>query len=503
MTRNRIILLAAIFTFTFSFSFSFSLPTCAQAPAEDPVSEAMKQSLVFLEIAAYPYDHYRPWKRMDVIQRTACGNAVGPYEVITTASRVTDAAFIRARRFGQNEYINAQIQVVDYDSNLCLLQLDRNSMTKPLQPLEFSETYQKGAQVDYYWLSSIGRMQSGRGYIEDHKVLKSTLSHAHFLNYLIGNISQSASSAQVFFMEGKPIGIAASSSKTNKTARVIPAERIRHFLEDVAEGDYQGFPAFGFDTNELLDPTLRKYLNMPPEMQQGAYVREVHTLGTGSEELKSGDVILAIEGAQLDAHGRYIDPKFGQIGFPHLISRRKIGESLQFEIWRDGKKETLAVKTQNFAAHEMLIPYYEFDRQPKYLVTAGFVLQRLTRPYLMKWGSDWQGKVDPHIYHYLQQMSYKPSEQRKEIVILSHVNPADINLGYHSMRQEIVKTVNGKTIASIQDIADALKLNPDSRYDVIEFEHSNPTVVIDRSQLAQADALISQRYGIEKLVNIQ
>ena len=229
----------------------------------------------------------------------------------------------------------------------------------------------------------------------------------------------------------------------------------------------------------------------------------MHNLGTGCQELKSGDVILTIDGLELDAHGRYIDPKFGQIGFPHLISRRKIGESLQFEIWRDGKKETLAVKTQNFSAHEMLVPYYEFDRQPKYIVTAGFVLQRLTRPYLMKWGGDWQGKVDPHIYHYLRDKSYKPSEQRKEIVILSHVIPADINLGYHSLRQEVVKSVNGKTITCLQDVLEAQKLNPDSRYDVIEFEHSNPTVVIDRNQLAQANALISQRYGIEKLFNIQ
>jgi len=497
MTRNQIILSAAIFTFT------FSLPAHAQSPAEDPVSEAMKQSLVFLEISAYPYDHYRPWKHTSLVQRTACGSAVGDYEVITTASRVIDAAFIRARRFGQNEYINAQIKVIDYDSNLCLLQLDEKTTSKPLQPLVFSENYKKGAQVDYYWLSSIGRMQSGRGYIEDHKVLKSTLSHAHFLNYLIGNISQSASSAQVFFMEGKPIGIAASSSKTNKTARVIPSERIRHFLDDVANGPYQGFPAFGFDTEELLDPTLRKYLKMPPDMQQGTYVRNVHNLGTGSVELKTGDVILAIEGAQLDAHGRYIDPKFGQIGFPHLISRRKTGESLQFEIWRDGKKEPLPVKTQNFAAHEMLVPYYEFDRQPKYIVTAGFVLQRLTRPYLMKWGGDWQGKVDPHIYHYLRDMAYKPSDERKEIVILSHVIPADINLGYHSLRQEVVKTVNGKTITCLEDVLAAQKLNPESRYDVIEFEHSNPTVVIDRSQLAQANALIAQRYGIEKLANVE
>jgi PDZ domain-containing protein len=497
MRRNQIILFVMIVL------ASGSLASHAQAPGEDAVSEAMKQSLVLLEIAAHPYDHYQPWKHMNLTQRTACGTAVGPYQVITTASRVTDTAFIRARRFGQNEYINAQVQVIDYDSNLCLLQLDQKTMTKPLQPLTFSESYQKGAEVEFYWLSAIGRIQTGRGFIQDHKVQKSTLSHAHFLNYIISNISQSASSAQLFFLKGEPIGIAASSSKENKQARLIPAERIKHFLADVADGAYQGFPAFGFDTAELLDPTLRKYLKMPEDMQQGTYVRDVHNVGTGCKALQAGDVVLQIEGAELDAHGRYVDAKFGQIGFPHLISRRNIGETLEFEIWRDGKKQVLSIRAENFAAPEMLVPYYEYDRQPKYIVTAGFVFQRLTRPYLMKWGGDWQGKVDPHIYHYLRTMAYKPSEERKEIMILSHVIPADINLGYHSMRQEVVKTVNGKTIGSIQDIADALKLNPDSRYDVIEFEHSNPTVVIDRSQLAQANAQISQRYGIEKLVNIQ
>jgi len=57
-------------------------------------------------------------------------------------------------------------------------------------------------------------------------------------------------------------------------------------------------------------------------------------------------------------------------------------------------------------------------------------------------------------------------------------------------------------IRSIADIPAAQKLNPDSKYDVIEFEMDNPTVVIPRDQLPQADALISRSYGIGKLQNI-
>jgi hypothetical protein len=58
------------------------------------------------------------------------------------------------------------------------------------------------------------------------------------------------------------------------------------------------------------------------------------------------------------------------------------------------------------------------------------------------------------------------------------------------------------TIRSIEDISTAQKLNPESKYDIIEFELDNPTVVIPRRQLPTADQFIRRNYGIEKLSNI-
>ena len=56
---------------------------------------------------------------------------------------------------------------------------------------------------------------------------------------------------------------------------------------------------------------------------------------------------------------------------------------------------------------------------------------------------------------------------------------------------------------AIADIIDAQKLNPDSKFDVIKFEHDNPTVVIPRKELAEADRTISSNYGVTNLVNIR
>jgi RNA polymerase-interacting CarD/CdnL/TRCF family regulator len=99
-------------------------------------------------------------------------------------------------------------------------------------------------------------------------------------------------------------------------------------------------------------------------------------------------------------------------------------------------------------------------------------------------------------------MAFKPTAQRREIVILSYVLPAQINLGYTDLAQLVVSKFNGMPISRISDIEKAQKLNPGAKYDVVEFELDNPTVVIPRQQLPQVDATLATSYGIRKLVNV-
>ena len=150
----------------------------------------------------------------------------------------------------------------------------------------------------------------------------------------------------------------------------------------------------------------------------------------------------------------------------------------------------------------MLVDFYEFDKQPEYIITAGFVIQKLTRPYMRVWGDGWSGKVPPHFYHYYRDMGFSPTEDRQDIVILSFVMPAEINQGYHSMGRQVISKFNGIKIHSINDILRAQQSNMMSRFDTIEFEQDYPTVVIDRSQLEEANAFIAKTYGIKKLQNV-
>ncbi len=477
--------------------------TCVSARAgEDQTREAMKGSIVYLEISSYGYDQIRPWKNTDVQQKSGVGCATGPYQVITPAWNLTDAKLIKAKVLGQNEYIPATIKIIDYEVDLALLELDPNAMKKPLKPLKFEDKFQRGAKLNYYWLNSSNEMTTGQGYMDRAELVHSTVSYTYFLNLIVTNTSQETSIGQVYCDGSTPAGISCWSKNTTETG-LIPAVIINSFLARAKDGNYPGVPAVGFAAEALLDPTVRNYLKMPATMKNGVQVASVYNLGTGSESLKAGDVILAIDGKEIDAYGRLKHPAYDRITFHHLITSHKVGDNIVFDIWRDGSKQQLRVQAKNFDVDEMLIPYYEYGQQPEYVVTGGFVFQKLTRPFMTNWGKDWEGKVTPHLLHYFRDMAFKPTPQRKEIVILSYVLPAQINLGYTDLAQIVVSKFNGMPINRLSDIVRAQKLNPGAKYDVVEFELDNPTVVIPRQQLPQADAMIGTSYGIRKPVNVK
>jgi len=91
------------------------------------LTEAMKQSIVYLETSFYGYEQAQPWRHKALSENWACACAVGEYEVLTTAWNVANLAFVKALIYGQNEFVGAKIKVVDYESNLCLIELDPNA----------------------------------------------------------------------------------------------------------------------------------------------------------------------------------------------------------------------------------------------------------------------------------------------------------------------------------------------------------------------------------------
>ncbi|MGA2914503.1 MAG: hypothetical protein ABSE89_00540 [Sedimentisphaerales bacterium] len=492
--KNLKLFPAVLILTLFAFSDGF-------AANKKDMDDTIKNSIVYLDISYYGYEQLQPWKNKDVSEGWGVGCAVAANKVITPAYNVANAAEIKVKRFGQNEFIPAKIKIVDYESNLTLIELDPNVLKKPLIPLKFGAKYKKGTEVRFYWLSASEQTYSGRAYLDRTTVDAAAMAFSKTLRFVAANISESTGSGQLYCIGSEPAGIACWSG--NKEAGIIPAETINRFLADAKGDSYEGIGAMGFSTSGLLDPALRKYLKMPDEMQNGVYISDVFTIGTGCDELKKGDVLLAVDGFKLNPYGRFNHLQYDSLFYDYLITSKTAGEKITFDIWRDGKSEKIETRVKNFPVSDMLVPWYDVDNQPEYLIIGGCVLQRLTRTYLEARGDDWEGKAEPHIYNYLLNEAFKPTKERKEIVVLSFILPADITLGYHGLSQHVVDSINGMKIGSMKDIPKALSLNPNAKFDLIEFELNEPKIVLDRAKMPAANLAIAKNYGIDKSVNIR
>lgn len=472
-----------------------------QAKSTSDLTASMKESLVYLEASCVSWEQIQPWRQTPAITVGTYACAVGPYEVLTNARPLADAVMVQVRRYGQNEYIPATIKVIDFESNLCLIEIEKSAGRPALKPLVFSDKFTKGKDLQAYWLSAGGQLATAHAILDRADVLYSNVSFVKTLQYVLTNPSRSTGNGEVYCLDKTPIGIACWSSDTE--AGLIPAETINRFLAAAHKETYSGFGAIGFKTTALLDPAVRKYLKMPDDLQHGVYVTSVFTMGTASSDLKPGDVLLAINNQTLNPYGRYQDKRYDRIGFEHLIAKESVGNKVEFEIWRNAKKESVEVIIKDIKSKDMLVQFYLYNTRPEYLILSGFVFQKLSRDYMTMWGEGWQGKVPPHLYQYFQDSAFRPTDHRRDIVLLSYVLPTETNQGYQQLGRMIVKSFNGKEISGFHQMIEALQLNPESPFHVIEFELDSPTVVIPKAQLASTDQQVMQLYGIQKLSYIE
>ncbi len=473
----------------------------ATASQGDPI-EAMKDSIVCVVSSAYSYNVTEPWQRRGLSDRWVGAVAVGPHQVVTTAQSLADHTFVKVLRYGQAEFIAATPKVIDYESDLCLIELDSNELREPLRPLEFSQNYSQGKEVTFHCLAPDGTLNSGQGYLDRVHVERARTSYGQRLRYVVANASQKMGRGELYWSQSMPIGIGCWAGD-NREADLIPSETIARFLAATAGNrDYQGFGEVGFEVSELRDPAMRSFLEMPASLRGGAYVADVYNLGTGAASLLKGDVILDIDGHAIDPYGRYSDPTYGPLSIQHLITRQTAGQEVLFKVWRNGSEASIPAQVVNFKPSEMLVPFQEYDRQPEYIIIGGFVFQKLTRDYLLEYGRNLAGQAPSHLYHYYRDLAFKPTQERRSIVVLSHVLPAPTNLGYTSLSELVVRTFNGLAIDSVAEISEACQLNRESPYHIVEFEMDAPTVVIPRANLSDVDRFVSENYGIRRLSNI-
>jgi S1-C subfamily serine protease len=465
-----------------------------------------------------------PWQRRRQFASTSSGFLVPGRRVLTNAHSVEFATCVSLMRRGDDAKYAARVLAVGTECDIALLTVDDEAFwadaAPPLQ-LGALPRLQDAVAVVGYPVGGCararhagGRAPGGAGMHTRADALpprslafpaRDTLSvtsgvvsrievtnYVHGMTELLGvqidaAINSGNSGGPVLNEAGECVGIAFQSLKDGDTENigfVIPTPVIAHFLADFARnGTFTGFPAVGFEWQPLEAPALRASLGMGPR-HKGVLVTRVEPTAPGGEALRRGDVLMSFNGALISCDGTVPFRAGERIAFGHLVAQCFVGETARLGLLRDGQPLDVSVP---LGVPTVLIPPFFAGSEPPYLIVAGLVFVPVCEPYLRaEFGEDYEYDTPVRLLDKLFNAQAKSAGE--QVVVLSQVLAAEVNVGYEDMTNLQVLAFNGQRVESLAGLAAAVASCAERffRFDL----DSGETVVLDAARARAATPAI-------------
>ena len=482
---------------------------CSAKPATKTASTAAEStdtfhSAVRVNSTSQSWNPAQPWEKNPPTSLRSLGIIVKPGQVLTSAQMVADATYLELELIDGSKTAEAKTIAVDYEANLALLSVksekDSKGFFASTTPIVLANPPKIDDNLGILQVEDNGTPLMTAGKLQSVEVGASFLTGQSFLGYLVKASMQSAASSFSLpvIYNGKLAGILLSYNNEDQISNVLSVDVIKHFLADASDGDYAGFPSLGISTAETKDPLFREFLKLTPE-QGGIYISKVRPGGSADQAgVKNGDVLLAADGFPIDRLGFFKHSNYGSVFWGHLVKGEKsAGEKIKLSILRNGEAVEITATLTRDNPKDVLVPHYQFDRAPNFLVKGGLIFQELNRPLLEAYGEEWTSRAPLNLLDAYENPD-KYEEKFDRIIFLSGSIPTPATVGYESLRNLIVKKVNGVEIKDMKSLIEAFKKPNADKLHSIEFLDEDFTVYLDESLSAIVDAALLQR-GLNQL----
>jgi len=451
---------------------------------------AWENAIILIQVAGKAYNYIQPWERTKK-EVYKSGVVVDGHQIITTADGLADQTEIRLKKQGDGLFSEARLVWIDYQANLAALTTDEKDFWTGLQPARLADPVPITGQVRILrWNDD--SLENRQGEIERLTVENSALSFVSVPALKIDSTIPGVGYGEAVTVGDKLIGLACAQGGDAVTA--IPSSFIAPILQAERAKTYTGLGYFDFTWDPVENPLNLDYLKLPGPAR-GVIVKEIGLKPGVVSLVHPRDVILQIDGFDIDAEGNYRDPEYKKLCLENLSSRGKWASmDCKLKIWRDGKEQDIVYKLPQAEYTDELVPEQLFDQDPEYVLAGGFVFVPLSEPYLRSWGPTWRQHSPFRLYYYEMD---KVTPERPQRVVLSQVLPYPANIGYEGLRNTVIDEINGMKIRRISDIVTALK-SPVGGFDVFKFESGEPVqeAVLDASEMDQVNQEIMAHYHI-------
>ena len=471
-------------------------PEAAKAPAARGESAIPWESIVRIEASFLFPDYRTPWHSGRPSAGSGTGWMVGKNRFLTNAHVVSNSTKLVIRLMDDPEPHEARILFIAHDCDLAMIEAVNPKPVEKLKPLELNGVPKLNTEVIVVGYPIGGeRVSVTRGVVS--RIDFQSYSHSGIDQHLAIQVDAAinpGNSGGPVLQDGKVVGVAFqgySGAVAQNVGYMIPVPVIQHFLKDVTDGKYDHYVDLAISTFPVENPAQIKALKLE-DNGIGVQVTSVESAGSAGGIIKPGDAILAIEGNTVYNNGLVkVDDEM--VDMNEIVERKFVGDKVQLDVLRDGKKQKIEVKLKRF------LPYLtmgeQYNQRPRYVLFAGLLFQPMNRNLM-----EAHNIRDPLVsYVFDNYLSKEIYTERPEVVILTSILPDEVNSYLSGFQHSIVDEVNGVKIKTLKDVADALKKKEgDGKFITIKLLEKNRPLVLKRELAEKAHPHIMQTYDVKE-----
>ncbi|XP_050382708.1 protease Do-like 9 [Argentina anserina] len=426
-----------------------------------------------------------PWQRKKQYSTSSSGFVIGDRRVLTNAHSVDHHTQVKVKKRGSDTKYLATVLAIGTECDIAMLSVSDDEFWEGISPVEFGSlpALQDAVTVVGYPIGG-DTISVTSGVVSRMQIL----SYVHGSTELLGMqidaaINSGNSGGPAFNDKGKCVGIAFQSLKhedAENIGYVIPIPVIMHFILDYEKnGAYTGFPILGIEWQKMENPDLRMSMGMRPD-QKGVRIKRMEPTSPECHVLKPSDVILSFDGVNIANDGTVPFRHGERIGFSYLVSQKYIGDQALVKVLRNSQTLEFNIK---LAKHKELIPSHIHGKPPSYYIIAGFVFTAVSVPYLR---SEFGNLFDVPIKLLDKHLHAMAESVDEQLVVVSQVLVADINIGYEDIVNNQVLDFNGKPVKNLKGLANMVE-NCNDEYLKFSLEYNQ--VVVLQTKNAKAATL--------------
>jgi S1-C subfamily serine protease len=465
--------------------------------------QSQRESIVKIYATVQQEDFLQPWQPRAMMRGNGSGFIIKGKRIMTNAHVVSDARFLEVQREGDPRKVPAEVEFIAHDCDLAILKVKDEAFFADTRPLSFGKSLPSLNDTVMVLGYPMGgdRLSLTKGVVSriDYSLYAHSTVDSHLVMQVDAAINPGNSGGPVLFND-KVVAVAFQGIMgAQNLGYTIPLPVIEHFMKDIEDGTYDGYPELGVEHLESRNPALRADLGLPAGIS-GIVVAYVDPFGAAAGLLKPQDVLLSIDGNSIADDGS-VGLDGNSVEYSEFVERKQSNEKIFFTVWRDRK--TAAVIVPLARKPDPFIFRQTYDRHPEYLVTGGLVFCPLSRGYLATLGNELN---TPAAQRLLYTSTFAKLDnlykEKKQFVVLAGRLPHPINTYCASHLNQILASVNGQPIRELADLPEALKMDTGG-FIVFRFEGNDNPLILEAAMMKESDGEIMDQYNIPRPSHIE